>query len=139
MALPDKHIRKAIHAAVHNMTVNGVKFPCYTEQTGIAGSVKRFTLISTQLNQPTYTKCGKGWRNTTQVQVIVIAAVNQGSKVLIDDASEALIDALEVLQVSHSSGMRINKRDVAVLNEFSDESGTGIVYRKVIQLTAELT
>lgn len=139
MALPDKHIRKAIHGAIHNMTVNGVKFPCYTEQTGIAGSVKRFTLISTQLNVPTFTKCGRGWRNTTQVQVIVISAVNQGSKVLMDDAASAVIDALEVLQIDQTSGMRINKRDVSVINEFSDESGTGIVYRKIIQLTSELT
>lgn len=136
--LPNKHIRKAIYDVIHNMDVNGTTFPCYTEQTG-TNSGNYYTLLSTQLNTQESTKCGPGWINDTEIQVVVRVPKNQGSKVLIDDAVDAVITELRDVQLAGASGMRINKRTVDVVQEFSDESATNITYRQIIRFQTHIT
>lgn len=137
-SLPDKWIRKAIYDAINGMTVDGQVFPCYTEQTG-TNTDDYFTLISTQLNESDNTKCGRGWINDTEVQVIVRAPRNQGSKLLVDNATDTVISALDSLSLDGLSGMVINEKDVSVVNEFSDETIGEVVYRKILRLTTRIT
>lgn len=137
-SLPDKWIRKAIYDAINNMVVDTITFPCYTEQTG-GYSGNYYTLLSTQLNSSSETKCGRGWINDTEVQVIVRVPKNQGSKLLIDNATDAVITALDSLTLDAGSGMKINDREVNIANEFSDETTSQIIYRKIVRLTSEIT
>lgn len=64
---------------------------------------------------------------------------NQGSKVLIDDAVDAVITELRDVQLAGAAGMRINKRTVDVVQEFSDESATNITYRQIIRFQTHIT
>jgi len=137
-SLPDKWIRKAIYDAINGMTVDGNTFACYTEQTG-TNTDQYYTLISTQLNEPDNTKCGRGWINDTEVQVIVRTSRNQGSKLLLDNATDTVITALDALSLDVASGMVINDKDVAVVNEFSTEVIGQVVYRKILRLTSRIS
>lgn len=136
--LPNKHIRKAIYDVIHNMDVNGVTFPCYTEQSSIANP-SNYTLLSSQFNTTAQTKCEKGWTNDTEIQVIVRVPKNQGSKVLLDDAVDAVITELRDVQIALAAGMRINQRTIDVVQEFSDETTSHIVYRSVIRFQTRIT
>lgn len=131
--LPDKFIRKAVYDRIHNMEVDTITFPCYTEQTGTA-SPDYYTLLSTQLNNQRFTKCGSGWDHSLQIQVIVRVPKNQGSKVLIDNAVDEILTELADLALDAGAGMKISEKVTDILNEFSEELGNKIVYRKIISL-----
>lgn len=110
-----------------------IVFPCYTEQTG-NNSPDFYSLLSTQLNNQNFTKCGSGWDHSLQIQVIARVPKNQGSKLLIDNAVDEVLTELGDLALDAGAGMKISEKVTDVLNEFSDELGNKIVYRKIILL-----
>lgn len=138
-ALPDKWVRKAIYDRIHNMEIDPgtITFPCYTEQTG-TNSGDYYTLLSTQLNQQNFSKCGSGWDHSCEVQVFVRASKNEGSKLLIDNATDNVLTELADLSLDAGAGMKISELVLDVVNEFSDETTSKIVYRKIIRVQATI-
>lgn len=131
--LPDKWIRKAVYDGINDMVVDTITFPCYTEQTGV-NSGDYYTLLSTQLNGQNFTFCGSGWDHSLEIQVIVRVPKNQGSKVLIDNAVNTILTALNTLALDAGAGMKISEKVIDIVTEFSDELANKIVYRKIIRL-----
>lgn len=136
-ALPDKHIRKEVYDRIHNSVINTVTFPCYTERV-TSGNPDAYFLVSTQLNQPEFNKCGDGWENSTEIQVVVRLKRNSGSKVLLDDATQEVLSELQDFSLPSSTGLKVNQVTLSVDNEIVDERGSEIVYQKIIRLETHI-
>jgi hypothetical protein len=130
---PDKHIRKEIYDRIHNAEINGITFKCYDTRV-TSDNVKNYFLIGTQLNQPNRTKCGRGWINSTEIQVIVISKKNQGSRVLLDDAVNECLVELDNFSLPTLSGMKVSINNLSIDNEIVDVQGGEIVYTKILRL-----
>lgn len=135
--LPDKYIRKEIYDRLHNAVINGSTFPCYTSRV-TSSTPDQYYLISTQLNNPEYNKCGNGWENSTEIQVIVRLHKNSGSKVLLDDATQELLTELDDFSLPVSTGLKVNWVDLTVENEIVDEQASEIVYQKIVRMTIRI-
>lgn len=132
-ANPDKHIRKEIYDRIHNMEVGGQTFKCFDDRS-TSSSTKNYFLLSTQLNQPTRTKCGRGWTNSTEIQVVTRQPKNHGSRVLLDDAVNGVLEELDGFTLPTASGMKVNLWELSIDNELSQEAGGEIVRVKIIRL-----
>lgn len=132
-SLPDKYIRKEIYDRIHNMEINSVTFKCYDTRVTSANPSQYF-LITTQLNQPNRTKCGRGWINSTEIQVVVRLKKNSGSRVLLDDAVNGVLTELDEFSLPVLSGMKVSVNDLSIDNELSQIEGGEIIYTKIIRL-----
>lgn len=135
--LPDKHIRKEIYDRIHNMEVDGVTFKCYNQRT-VAKNDKQYFLVTTQLNQPNRSKCGRGWFNSTEIQVVVRKPKNFGSVLLLDNAVDSVLTELESFSLPISSGMKISEDDVSVDNQIEEITGGEIIYTKILRLVSKV-
>ena len=129
--LPDKYVRKAIYDQINNMVVNTFTFPCFTERTG-TNNPDTYVLLSTQLNLEESTKCGNGWINDTEIQVIVRVMPNQGAKDLIDDAVNEVLTLVDGMTLG--GGLVLNSIRKDVVFDFADKLGNKVVYRKIIKV-----
>jgi hypothetical protein len=131
--LPDKYIRKEIYDRIHNMDIGGTLFKCYDTRATQSGAME-YTLVSTQLNQPEDTKCGGGWSNSTEIQVIIITEKNTGSRVLLDDAVQEVLSELNDFSLPVATGLRVSNSKLSVDNEIIDDVGSKIAYRKIVRM-----
>jgi hypothetical protein len=132
-ANPDKHIRKEIYDRIHNMEVGGQTFKCFDDRA-TSSNTKNYFLLSTQLNQPNRTKCGRGWINSTEIQVVTRQPKNHGSRVLLDDAVNGVLEELDGFTLPTASGMKVSLWELSIDNELSQEAGGEIVRVKILRL-----
>lgn len=130
---PNKHIRKEIYDRIHNADVDGVTFKCFDSRVP-SSDEKNYFLINTQLNQPNRTKCGRGWINSTEIQVICITKTNEGSRVLMDNAVDEVLEELEEFTFPTSVGMKVNLDELSIDNEIIEKKHGEITYTKIIRL-----
>jgi hypothetical protein len=132
-ANPDSFVRKEIRARLHNMEVDTLTIPCFDNRV-VNSNSKNYILISTQLNQPNRTKCGRGWINSTELQVVVRQDKNTGSRVLLDNITTQVIEELDDFQLPTMDGMKVSLVELSVDNEFSQELQGEIITVKVVRL-----
>lgn len=130
---PDNYINKEIYDRLHNSVVDTVTFPCYTSRV-TSGNPKQYYLINTQLNNQIFNKCGNGWENSTELQVIVRLKKNSGSKELLNNATQYALDELSDFSLPSATGLKVNRVELSIANEIVDERGDEIVYQKIIRL-----
>jgi len=134
MTLPDKHVRKAIFDAVNGITVNGQTIYCFDiRATNYNGNA--YVLLSTQTNSTDRTKCGSSWVSTCELQVVTRNPKNAGTRLLADDVAQAVIDAVDGLTLSVSSGLKILDQDIEFPADISTETDAEIVVQKIIRYT----
>lgn len=131
--VPDKFIRKEIYDRIHNMDINGTMFKCFDTRS-TANDQDFYTLVSTQLNQPELSKCGNGWSNSTEIQIITRYPKNTGSRVMIDDAVNEVIEELTEFSLPVSTGLKVNQQQLSIDNEIVNVERGEIVYTKIVRL-----
>ncbi len=130
---PDKHIRKEIYDRIHNAEVDGVVIKCYDSRV-TANDPEQYFLISTQLNQPNRTKCGRGWINSTEIQVISRQKKNVGSRAFLDDMVNEVLEELDQFSLPASTGFKVSVNDLSIDNEIVEETKSEIFYTKILRL-----
>lgn len=135
--LPDNEVNKEIASRLHNSEVDGVTFPLYVSRV-TSGNPKQYFFINTQLNNQEFNKCGNGWENSTEIQVIVRQPKNTGSKVLLNNATQEVLSQLADFSLPSSTGLKVNRVELSVANELVDERGNEIVYQKIIRLETSI-
>lgn len=135
--LPDNEVNKEIASRLHNSEVDGLTFPLYVSRV-TSGNPKQYFLINTQLNNQEFNKCGNGWENSTEIQVIVRQPKNTGSKVLLNNATQEVLSQLADFSLPSSTGLKVNRVELSVANELVDERGNEIVYQKIIRLETSI-
>ena len=136
--LPDNAINTELKARLHNMDIGGIIFKLYVSNVTSA-KVKNYFLVGTQLNNPEPTKCGVGWYNETVIQVITIYPKNTGSKALMNNATNGVIQELEDFSLPVLTGLHINSVFLDVDNELIEDTASEIVYRKIIRMKTTIT
>lgn len=135
---PDKYIRKEIADRIHNTEVDGIMVKCYDSRvTSINPS--EFFLISTQLNQPNRTKCGRGWINSTEIQVIVRRGKNEGSRLFMDNLVNEVMIELDAFSLPVISGFTVSLDELSIDNEIVENTGSEIIYTKILRLQTTIT
>jgi len=131
--LPDNELNKELKARLQNMEVGNEMFKFFVSRI-TSQKVKFYFLVTTQLNQPEVTKCGKGWRNSTEIQVTTIYPKNTGSKALMNDATDGVIREIEDFSLPVTTGLKVSTVDISVDNELVENTNSEIVYRKIVRL-----
>nr|WP_299488595.1 hypothetical protein [uncultured Allomuricauda sp.] len=132
-AFPDNAINTEIKARLHNAGVDGKTFPLFTGRA-TNSKAKQFFLISTQLNDPNFNKCGDGWENSTEIQIIVRLNKNSGSKALLNNATQEVLTQLSDFSLPGSTGLTVNKIQLSTPNEVVLTEGNEIIYQKIIRM-----
>ena len=131
--LPDNEINKELKARLHNMEVDGQTFKFYVSKVTSAKD-RFYFLVNTQLNAPDNSKCGTGWIHATEIQVVCIHPKNMGSKALLNEATNDLIQELQDFSLPTLSGMSVSLVTINVENELVEDVSSEVVYRKIVRL-----
>ena len=137
MALPDKHIRKAIYAAINDISVSGSTIPVYDYRVTTNTLPTAYILMSTQTGTlDTFDKCGESWQSSILLDVVTkYAGVgNTGSRLFADDIADAIIPFLKVLQLDIASGLQIYDRNIFFENDQSIVTDKENIFRKLIRV-----
>lgn len=136
--LPDNAINTELKARLHNMEVGGETFKFYVTNVTSA-KVKNYFLVGTQLNLPKHTNCGVGWFNETVIQVVTIYPKNTGSKALMNDATNDVIQELEDFSLPVLTGLIVSLVTLDIENELIEDTASEVVYRKIIRMKTTIT
>lgn len=132
-ALPDNEINKELKARLNNMEVGTATFKFYVSRVTSAKDSFYF-LVGTQLNQPDNSKCGTGWIHATELQIITRFPKNTGSKALLNEATNDVIQELKDFSLPVITNMSVNLVSLNVENELIEDTASEIVYRKILRM-----
>ncbi len=135
--LPDNFINRELRARLDNLEVDGISFRLFDSRV-TSSNPRQYFLISTQLNNQEFNKCGNGWENSTEIQVIVRADKNSGSKALLNNATQEVLTELSDFSLPQSTGLVVNRLELGVANELVDERGSEIVYQKIVRMETSI-
>lgn len=136
--LPDNEINKELRSRLHNMEIGTYMFKFHVSRATSTRD-KFYFLVSTQLNTKQSNKCGNGWINSTEIQVVVIFPKNTGSKNIMNLAANEAIQELEDFTLPSATGLKVNLVDLSIDNELVEETKSEVVYRKIIRMETSIT
>lgn len=133
MRNPDKWIRKYFFETLNNLSVGGATFKVYDSVSTAFGST--YIILSTQSKSENYeVKCGMRWDCDIILDIVTIFT-GKGSRLLVDDASEKVVDTCNNILIEHFD--LINKsREYP--NEFIINNGEQTIFRKLIKYNLKL-
>ncbi len=141
--LPDKWVRKAVFDAINDIVVDTITIPCYdTHVTYNAQSDEpsHYVLMTTQTNEVNKrNKCEWFYESSILLDIITSfsGAGNNGSRLLVDNITDACRNALQDLSLDVSSGLDIVTETMNFPADIVTDVGAEIIFRKFIRL--ELT
>lgn len=137
---PDKWIRKAISERINNAVVNGVTVPCvdvnYTGETQPFVFVEMTTQTKLERNM---TKCYDMWDCTILLDAITryLVTGNTGSRVLLNDIEEMIINALNGFTVD--GGFDVDGEiEVESSTSMDGHTDTEVYFRQLIRYRINL-
>ena len=130
---PDNFINKELKDRLDNMEVDGNTFKLF-DSRATTQNPKHYFLISTQLNNQDFNKCGNGWENSTELQIVIRVPKNSGSKALLNLATQDVLTELADFSLPQSTGLVVNKVELSIANELVNERGSEIVYQKILRM-----
>ncbi|MEM6895719.1 MAG: hypothetical protein AAF554_18640, partial [Bacteroidota bacterium] len=85
-----------------------------------------------------FNKCGDGWENSTEIQIIIRSKKNQGSKALLNQAAQSVLNELQDFSLPISTGLAVNSVILSDVNELVDDRGSEIVYQKILRMETSI-
>jgi hypothetical protein len=132
---PDKFIRTAVFDLVNDITVNGKVIKCYDSRLAGDSKVTEYILLTSQTKEvDKATKCEYRWETSLLIEIFTktSSAGNSGSRVLLNDIEQAVIDLLNPkITVQGFDNMTQNIRYEAQLETITD---TEIIFRSLLRL-----
>lgn len=136
-ANPNKWIRKAIHTSINNMIVNGLTIPCYDTRVKPTENPNYYVLMTSQSKRRLNTnKCEEFWEADILLDIVTIypAFGATGSRVLVDDIEDKIIELTTFLQVENFTVLFKNV-DQTGLDNINDNT---MVYRNLYRIILTL-
>ena len=130
--LPDKWVRKAIHALINNMTVGTQEIPCFDTNTANYNG-DAYVILSTQTNLEESKKCKDGWRHTILIEAVTRKKRNDGSRVLSEDIIQSILEKTTDLELDTNSGLSIRNINVSTPNDISVKNDDNVIHRKFLR------
>jgi hypothetical protein len=94
---PDKFIRKAVFNLLNNIVVSSKIVPCYDSRLTNNSNISQYILMTAQTKDvDKATKCGYRWNTSLLIEIYTkySSAGNSGSRLLLSDIEQAVIDLL---------------------------------------------
>lgn len=135
--LPDKWVRKAVHTAINNITVDGVVIPCYDTRVPIDENPQHYVLMTTQTNNTSkLTKCEDSYESSILLDIITSydSIGNIGSRLLVDNICDAVRNLTKNIVLDVASGLKIIRQTQDFPNDLNTITDTESVYRKFIRI-----
>lgn len=135
MKNPDKWIRKYFYQTLSNMVVNGISVKIYDTTTPNNDNV--LIVLSTQSGVDQHNnKCSVDKMRDINIDVITRYKGNVGSRVLLDDIIEEILQRTEKITVENFIVQYYNMSYPLDLNL---STSTETIYRKIIKYSLKLT
>lgn len=134
MKNPDKWIRKYFYQTLSNMVVNGLPVKLYDTTTPNNDSA--IIVLSTQSGQDNWqTKCSVDKLRDINIDVITKYNGNVGSRVLLDDIIEEVLQRTEKITVENFIVQFFN---ISFPLDLNQSTSTETIYRKIIKYSLKL-
>jgi len=141
--LPDKWVRKAVYDAINDIVVSSFVIPCYDTHVSYNAQQdepQHYVLMTTQTNDvEKRNKCEWFYESSILLDIITSfsGAGNNGSRLLVDNITDACRNALVDLELDTSSGLEIVTETMNFPADITTDTGAETIFRKFIRL--ELT
>jgi hypothetical protein len=136
---PDKYIRKAVFDATNNIVVGSKIIKCFDSRVTGSSNLNEYILMTTQDKSVLKnTKCNHNWECSMLIEIYTkySSAGNTGSRVLLNDIEQAVIDVLNPkLTITGFTNVTQNITFDASLESITDDS---IIYRSFLRLNLVL-
>lgn len=134
MKNPDKWIRKYFYETLSNMVVNGNSVKIYDTTTPNNDNV--LIVLSTQSGQDKWqTKCSIDKIREINIDVITRYKANVGSRALLDDIIEEVLQRTEKITVENFIVQYFN---ISFPLDLNQSTSTETIYRKIIKYSLKL-
>lgn len=134
MITPDKWIRKYFSTELANLQVNGKNIPISDYRLPLNSDA--YILLTTQeKSHDLENKCGKIWNFSQTLDCVTIYNGNTGSRLLVDDIHEAVLNICNSIQVENFKVLDFN---FTFAPDLSTITNTQSIYRKIIIFNLKL-
>ena len=136
-ALPDKWIRKAVYDLIDGITVNSETVECF--DTRVTGPTEPdfYVIMSSQTSEVNkIDKCQHIWDSVIllDIRAVYQRAGNTGSRVQVDDMTNAIRDLIKDIDLDAGSGLTVVNRIFSFPNDIVEVDDSEIAYRKFISM-----
>ena len=140
-SLPDKWIRKAIFDLLDEIVVDTETI--YVYDTRVTGALEPdfYIIMSSQSNLvDKWNKCEYVWDSDIllDIRTIYQRQGNTGSRLLVDNITDACRNLLKDIALDAGSGLTIINTTLDFPNDLNDIDDSEIVYRKFIRLSLKI-
>ena len=135
--LPNKWIRKAIFDAVDEIVVDGEIIYVYDSRVSGVDQPDFYVLMSSQTNEvDKNNKCEWFWESEIllDIRATFFLTEDSGSRLLIDNITDAVRNLTRNLILDGASGLEIIKTSMSFPNDLNEITEGEIMYRKFIRL-----
>ena len=136
---PDKFIRKAVHTLINGIVVSGKQILSFDSRLAGNSTLTEYVLFTAQTKEvDKATKCGYRWETSMLIEIFTktSSAGNSGSRVLLNDIEQAIIDLLNPkITVQGFENLTQNITFEAQLETVSE---TEIIFRSMLRLNLTL-
>ena len=135
--LPDKWLRKAIFDAVDEIVVDGEIIYVYDSRVSGVDQPDFYVLMSSQTNEvDKNNKCEWFWESEIllDIRATFFLTEDSGSRLLIDNITDAVRNLTRNLILDGASGLEIIKTSMSFPNDLNEITEGEIMYRKFIRL-----
>lgn len=135
--LPDKYIRKAVYNAINNITVDGVKIPCYDSYETTRVEKNAYVLLSTQTNTVSKTnKCEYQWESSILIDIVTKykRPGKTGSRLFADNICDEIRRLTDALTLDVASNLTVVWQIQSFPNDLTSMGENETVFRKFIRI-----
>ena len=136
-SLPDKWIRKAIFDSVDDISVDGELIEVFDTRVTGPDYPLEYILMSTQTNTvDKNNKCEWFWESSIllDINTTYLRQGNTGSRLKVDNITDAVRNALNSLVLDVASGLTIITKTQNFPNDITTITDNKLVFRKFIRL-----
>ena len=138
--LPDKWVRKAVWDAINDIVVDSLVIPCY--DTHVTYNAQKdepshYVLMTTQTNDvDKRNKCEWFYESSILLDIITSfsGAGNNGSRLLVDNITDACRNALQDLTLDGESGLEVVQETMNFPADITTDTGAEVIMRKFLRL-----
>ena len=136
-SLPDKWIRKAVFDLIDDINVDGEFIEVFDTRVTGPDYPLEYIIMSTQTNTvDKNNKCEWFWESTIllDINTTYLRPGNTGSRLKVDNITDAVRNALNSLTLDVSSGLTIITKTQSYPSDINTVTDNEIVFRKFIRL-----
>lgn len=136
---PDKFIRKSVYDLTNNIVVSGKIIKTFDSRVTGNENINEYILLTAQTKEESKdSKCDNDWETSLLIEIYTkySSAGNTGSRVLLNDIEQAVIDLLN--PILNVEGFTTLKQNITFENQLETITDTENIFRSFLRLNLTL-